>query len=306
MGDFLDKTVAEPQPVVVLNADIAGSTKLYEIHGDTAARDTVASCLALLTGVLERFGGHLVKTIGDEVMCTFGDPSRAVMAANEMQMAVRVGGEGDRFVTGPIRIKIGLHYGPGLIERGDVFGEAAILAAQLVGIAKPDQILTSGATLDALPPELRAGSRFLDRETTEGGTEELDVYELIWEVSGLTQVAGTKPPAPQVTHSRLELTYAGVCYRVDEERPLLTLGRVAGNDVVVPTDLTSRNHAEIEFRRGRFHLRDNSANGTMVVVDDGATESLRRDRLTLAGTGIICLGGAPEENADAVLRYACE
>ena len=238
--------------LVVLFADIAGSTKIYEEFGDTIARDATSACITIITDVGARLQGRLVKTIGDEAMIVFQDAVKAVMASNEMQMAVQRAGEEGSFATGPLRVKIGLHYGPGLEEETDVFGEAALVATALVNMAKPDQILTSNGTLDQVPPALRVGSRPVDRTLVDGVSSEIEVYEMIWEVSEMTQMADIRPVRARVTHTRLVLVYQGQEYEVSDDHPVLTIGRVEGNDVVVPTDLTSRKHSEIEFSRGRF------------------------------------------------------
>jgi pSer/pThr/pTyr-binding forkhead associated (FHA) protein len=161
--------------------------------------------------------------------------------------------------------------------------------------------------MEALPPELRVGSRRLDTIHVDGVPEEIVLFELIWEVSGLTQVADARPVGrPPATHTRLRVTFRGVEFEVNEQRPLLTLGRVAGNDVIIPTDLTSRSHAEIEYRRGRFHIADNSSNGTVIVPEGGSPQVLRREKAVLKGSGRISLGALPEENPEGVLQYACE
>ena len=259
--------------LVVLFADIAGSTKIYEDFGDTIARDATSACITIITDVAARLQGRLVKTIGDEAMIVFRDAVKAVMASNEMQMAVQRAGEAGNFATGPLRVKIGLHYGPGLEEKTDVFGEAALVATALVNMAKADQILTSNDTLDQVPPALRVGSRPVDRTLVDGVSSEIEVYEMIWEVSEMTQMADIRPVRARVTHTRLVLVYQGQEYEVSDAHPVLTIGRVEGNDVVVPTDLTSRKHSEIELSRGRFHLSDNSSNGTVLVTDNGSQQS---------------------------------
>ena len=292
--------------LAVLYADVAGSTKIYETHGDTLARDAMATCIEILTQVASRLDGRLVKTIGDEVMCAFKDPVKAVLASNEMQMAVQRAVEEDQFAVGELRIKIGFHYGPALEEDNDVFGEAHLVATQLVNMAKADQILTSEATLENVPPSLRVGSRVLETTLVDGVSGEVTIYELIWEVSGLTQVADVRPQRARVTHTALHLRYQGQEYVVGDEKPVLTLGRVKGNDVVVETDLTSRQHAEIEYARGRFHLSDNSSNGTVLVNEGGAQQVLRRDKATLGESGKICLGGRPEDNANGVMEFDCK
>ena len=287
--------------LVVLFADIVGSTKIYEEFGDTIARDATSMCITILTDVSTRFQGRLVKTIGDEVTCTFRDPIKAVMASNEMQMAVQqAGGEG-KFATGPLRIKVGLDYGPGLEEEHDVFGEVTLVATQLASMAKADQILTSSRTLDETPPALRVGSRLVERVSGE-----IEIYEMIWEVSEMTQMADIRPAKPRVTHTRLVLIYGGREYEVSEFNPVLTVGRVEGNDLVVATDLTSRQHSEIELSRGRFHLSDNSSNGTVLVDKNGTQQVLRRDKTALGDSGKICFGGKPDENPSGVATFTCE
>ena len=66
---------------------------------------------------------------------------------------------------------------------------------------------------------------------------------------GLTQVADTQPVAPRVEYSRLVLNFQGQECVVDADNTTVIIGRVAGNDLMVPTDLTSRQHASIEYKR---------------------------------------------------------
>ncbi len=292
--------------LVVLYADVAGSMQIYEQYGDTLARDAMATCIEVLTQVAVRLEGRLVKTIGDEVMCAFKDPVKAVLASNEMQLAVRRAGEEDRFAVGELRIKIGFHYGPALEEENDIFGVAHLVASQLVNMAKADQILTSEDTLENVPSSLRVGSRVLESTLVDGVAGEVIVYEMIWEVSDLTQVADIRPQRARVTHTELRLRYQGEEHLVGDANPVLTMGRVQGNDVVVETDMTSRQHAEIEFTRGRFHLSDNSSNGTVLVNEAGAQQVLRRDKAILGESGKICLGGRPEDNTDGVMIFECK
>ena len=79
--------------LTILFADISGSTRLYEVLGDAPARAKVATCLQLLTEITERFGGTVIKTIGDEIMCTFSSPNAAVLAATSSVTAPAFGQE---------------------------------------------------------------------------------------------------------------------------------------------------------------------------------------------------------------------
>ena len=299
-------TLVGSRPLLVLFADISGSTRLFEDHGDAVARDACAACVAVMTEVVERFDGTVVKTIGDEIMAVFDDPAKGVMASTDLQGAVRRAGEEGRFVTGELRIKVGLHFGLALEEVDDTVGEASIVAQQVIKLAKADQVLTTDATLEAIPPMLRSSSRFQDRIDSAATGETLEVHELIWEVSGLTQMANVALPGRRAEHTRLVLTRGGQSFTCDAGEPTLTIGRVQGNDVVVPGDLTSREHASVQYRRGRFYIADNSANGTLVIGEDGSTTSLRREEFALRGSGRLCVGGSPEKHPEGVSEFRCE
>ena len=71
----------KPAIIAILFADIAQSTKIYEKIGNAAAQRVVAVCLAALTDVCSLHNGTVIKTIGDEIMCTFPTAKDAVDAA---------------------------------------------------------------------------------------------------------------------------------------------------------------------------------------------------------------------------------
>jgi len=291
--------------LAVLYADVSGSTKLFEEHGDAVARADIAACLDILSGVARRLSGRVVKTIGDEVMCVFGDPAKAATAASEMQNALREAGEAGRFQTGALRIKVGWHYGPAIRREGDMVGIAPVTAQQIIAMAKADEVLTSGATLDALPKGLKAGARFIDKVDAEAFEGTLDVYEVPWDDEAeLTQMASTAG-AGVIAHSVLELEHGPDRLAASEGRPRILLGRGSDCDLVVSGQFASRHHAVIECRHRRFHVRDNSTNGTTVVMDGHEPVRLHREELMLNGAGIITLGGKPDPASEASLRYRC-
>ena len=102
--------------LAILFADISGSTRLYETLGDALARQRVADCLSLLTEAIQQRSGTVIKTIGDEVMSTFPNAEVAIQAACAMQEALA---ERAALSKTSLTIRIGLHYGPALIEAND-------------------------------------------------------------------------------------------------------------------------------------------------------------------------------------------
>jgi class 3 adenylate cyclase len=291
--------------VAVLYADVSGSTRLFEEFGDELARADIARCLTILSGVAERLGGQVVKTIGDEVMCVFPDPAKAATAASEMQNVLREAGEAGRFHTRALRVKVGWHYGHATQRGDDVVGNAPVTAQQIIRLAKADEVLTSGTTLEALPKGLKAGARLIDRIEAQAFSGAIDVYAVPWDdEEELTQMA-PGPGSRVIAHTRLELEHATNCLAMSSDRPKVLLGRGPDCDLTVQGPFASRHHATIEYRHHRFHLRDNSTNGTTVVADGHEPVRLHREELPLSDSGVIILGGTPDPASDASLRYRC-
>ena len=155
----------------IMFADVAGSTQLYEVLGDEKANATIEETLELLTNVTNAHSGTVIKTIGDEVLCTFPEPDDCANAATEMQETLE--DANDMREEGPeIKVRIGMHYGPALLEKADVFGDAVNVAARMAAQAKGGQIITTKTTIDLLDPITQASSRFVDRAPIKGKKEE--------------------------------------------------------------------------------------------------------------------------------------
>src|SRR5690606_3521013 len=88
-------------------------------------------------------GGKLIKTIGDEIMCTFPSPVQGLLASTDMQRRMK---SDMAFVQDNIGIRVGLHHGEAMVEQNDVFGDADNVAARMTAIAKRVQILATAST----------------------------------------------------------------------------------------------------------------------------------------------------------------
>ncbi|MGH8598717.1 MAG: adenylate/guanylate cyclase domain-containing protein [Gammaproteobacteria bacterium] len=293
--------------LAILFADISGSSRIYEALGDAAARAKVADCLQLLTGVVERQDGTVIKTIGDEVMCTFQSAERAVVAACEMQEVIH-NEVAEQTAEGPISvaIRVGLHYGSAILEAGDVFGDAVNVAARMGSMAKAGQIITSQTTYDELPPLLRAVSRLIDHAPVKGKKETMDIYEILWQQEDVTHMSTAAVANARLgPGARMRFSYRDTTVLVNEERTQIVIGRSKTADLAVDEALASRQHVKIEQRRGKFFLIDKSTNGTYVKF--GKSEAfLRREEMPLTGHGTISLGRSFAEDPTEVVQFSTE
>lgn len=290
----------------VLFADISGSTRLFETLGDEVARHKIAKCLEMLGEVITAHKGTIVKTIGDEVMCTFATADAAAQAACEMQAALEEAAT-EYTATGPLslRIRVGFHYGPVMLEDNDVFGDTVNVAARMAALAKAGQIITTQQTIDVLSTQNRPQSRLVDRAPVKGKKEAIDICEIVWQQEDITRFANStllSKPA----ESNMFLTYRDRSICVSAEKSSVVMGRSVNADLAVEETLASRQHAKIEYRRGKFFLIDQSTNGTYVKTDDGVESFLRREEAPIAGSGVISLGKPFKQNPSEIVRFRAE
>lgn len=287
--------------MAVLFADICDSTSLYHKLGDANARNVVNACLSTLTGVLPRFEGRAVKTIGDEVLCVFPSTDLAVLAASEMQSVTST-----LPASHPVSIHIGLHYGPVLVENDDVFGEAVNVAAYLTAVATPEQILTTEATEKCLSAALKSCVRPVFRALLKGSTNESTVYQVLWRIDGqhLTDVNVHSDKLIPADTGSLVLTLGEQIVRLDQWRPSATAGRDSDSNLVVTNKFASRRHLTVKLMRTNFYLMDHSINGTFVCLEGGQEIHVLRSELLLEGKGRIILGRSRLEDPTEIIQFA--
>jgi class 3 adenylate cyclase len=176
-GKSLISVEQTTEKLAVLFADICGSTSLYDNIGDDLARHFTANCIKTMISQISPYKGKLIKTIGDEIMCTFPNAKSALNAACAMQNAVKNSSEDSKQ---PLSIRIGFHYGVVICEADDVFGDTVNVAARVAGIAKTDQIMTTAATYAALPAPLQNQTRPFKSANLKGKQEQYEIYWVLW------------------------------------------------------------------------------------------------------------------------------
>lgn len=286
----------------ILFADISGSTALYDKLGNELARKLVANCMAVMARKMTEHQGTLIKTIGDEILCTFPDPIAAMEAACAMQNAVeneRPGG------AQPMYIRIGFHYGEVICEDGDVFGDAVNVAARVAAITRARQIMTTRAVAEVLPVKLRSKMRQILRAEFRGKQEALDVFQVSWEQDDTmsTRIGLPQFRKPGDARNELMLRYRNQVTTLNEQRKSVVLGRGDTCDIVINSSFASRQHARIEFGFNKFTIVDHSANGTYVRFGDGQVIQLSHEQIVLHKSGSISLGEPFSENPVELVEF---
>ena len=284
----------------VLFADVAGSVRLFEEVGEAQGRALVVQCLDDAVELIEQAGGTVVERVGDELMCTFGDPSAAAICACDLQRAVLPLSQA---LNGRrrLRLRIGFEYGAVAENEDGLFGSTLHIAARLVKLAKAGQALTTHATLQSIDPSKRPATRFYDRRVLRGITGEHEVHELVWK-DDATIIRPFRKSRQQAIEA-VEVAYEGETRTVDASAPCLEVGRGRGADLRVNGACVSSLHARIVWSGGRAFLDDVSSNGTYLAAPTRKPVFVHRERVALPAAGTLSLGGPASESGAATLSY---
>lgn len=262
----------------VLFADICGSTPLYADTGNQVALRLVAERLDEMSRVVVSEGGKVIRSKGDDVLCTFEDSSACLRAAT--RITHQLGALLDVRAAG--------HIGDIIEARRDLFGDAVNLAARLLALARPGEVLVSGEFHQALSSLDQKELQFFDRQVLRGITTPVDVYKVTPIDADLTYV--------KREHSASFINQVSIQPKFQNQRRIIAdadgpclLGRSTSCDIVVPERCVSRTHAVIEARGDKISITDKSSLGTWVRADTGEI-LLRRESQFLTGRGTISLG----------------
>jgi adenylate cyclase len=298
--------MSQTRPQTILFADVSGSTRLFETKGDVEARRLIAAVLDALSIVCVGHGGRVIKTIGDEIMCTLPTAMAGLLAACDMQRKMS---RDINFVRENLAVRIGFHHGNALDENGDVFGDAVNVAARMTSLAKREQIVSTASTVNGLTGTRLPETRSLGRARVSGKLLPIEIVDVVWQedTSGMTMVQsairmGDAAPAG----AKLTLRHRGKLIELTENSEPFMMGREVSNNLVVEADWVSRTHAQIEYKRGHFMITDRSTNATYVCIGQDPELRLHRDEVHLRKSGSISMGQAASANTHDLIHFSAE
>jgi len=139
----------------ILFTDIVDSTAIAERIGDGAWRELLAQHNERVRWELDRFRGREVATTGDGFLATFDGAERAVHCARAICSAAQEIG---------LMVRAGIHTGEVEVVPDNLRGLAVHVAARILALAGPGEVIVSWTTRDLL-----AGSAFsfVDRGSHE-------------------------------------------------------------------------------------------------------------------------------------------
>lgn len=277
-------TLPETDKMAIIFADLSGSSILYRQLGDATAKECIDHLLDTLVTLAQHYGGQLIKSIGDEIMLCFASAENAGISSVKIQ---------ERAASLGFAMRIGVSYGPVVVDSNDVFGDTVNQAAFLTQMALAEQIVLAQQTVECLPAYLRSSCQPFDQVIIKGGARKTQVFRLNWqaEQQALDATRVNQQPVDSQRTPKLALEVDGKTCEITIRTPSFHLGRDAQKvDLAVQAREASRDHCHLLFHRGKYVLVDHSTNGTYIHTQGQPEAYIRRESTPLLGSGQISLG----------------
>jgi class 3 adenylate cyclase len=141
IGGQRARRTVEPERVLatLLFTDIVGSTERAQRLGDASWRALLGEHDALVRRELGAHRGRETNTTGDGFLARFESPAGAVRCARAIRDGVRQLG---------LEIRAGVHTGECEVKGSDLAGIALHVAARIVAVAEPSEIIVSQTVKD--------------------------------------------------------------------------------------------------------------------------------------------------------------
>ena len=135
----------------VMIADVVDYSRLMSCSEDETHARLAGHAHELIEPTIARYGGRLVRRMGDGLLVEFGSAVEAVRCGLDIQrgLATRQASENDR-----IRLRIGINTGDVQVDRRDIYGNSVNIAARLEALAAPGAVCVRQSIYDqtrALP-----------------------------------------------------------------------------------------------------------------------------------------------------------
>jgi adenylate cyclase len=148
----------------IVFTDIVGFTALTDMHGDDVALALLERQERMVRAALPSTS-RVVKELGDGLLLWFDDPSEAIDTCLRLQrdfdfvseaadVAAHQPARGADAIADvndvPLWVRMGVHWGCPRRRGDDIVGRDVNLAARIVDLAGPGEVLCSEATADAI------------------------------------------------------------------------------------------------------------------------------------------------------------
>ena len=181
----------------IVFTDIVGFTALTDMHGDDVALALLERQERMVRAALPT-AARVVKELGDGLLLWFDDPCEAIDTCLRLQRELDLLNDDTMPDTLsnpdggiPLWVRIGVHWGCPRRRGDDIVGRDVNLAARIVDLAGPGEVLCSEATASVVGARPGVGFEPLGPVFVRGITEPVPIMRVLAAADGDC----TAPPA---------------------------------------------------------------------------------------------------------------
>jgi len=270
----------------ILSADVAGYSRLMEADESGTLAALKRFRAELIDPAIARYGGRIVGTAGDGLLCEFPSVVDAVQCAVDIQQATPAHNANlpeDR----RMQLRIGVNLGDVLVEGDDIFGDGVNVAARLEALATPGTVLVSGTVQEQAAGKLPYAFEDLGERSVKNIARPVRVWQVGARVpTGSTPANASAGPASGVAPAERPtiavLPFANMSG--DPEQEYFADGIT--EDII--TELSRFQSFLVMARHSSFHYKGKSPKisdvarelGTAFVIEGSVRKSGNRIRIT--------------------------
>lgn len=170
----------ETRTITIMLTDIKGFTSKTAGFSRAETQELLSKHRELVLPVIIKFGGRLVKTIGDAFLAAFNSPTDAVICGVEIQLVLKNHNAG-KPQDEKIEIRIAINAGEVAIhDDGDIYGDAVNITSRLESIAEAGEVFFTEAVYLAMNKKEVPSSEIGYRQF-KGIAEKIKVYRVLRE-----------------------------------------------------------------------------------------------------------------------------
>ncbi|MBF0521142.1 MAG: adenylate/guanylate cyclase domain-containing protein, partial [Nitrospirae bacterium] len=227
--------------IAVMFTDLKGSTSLADLEGDISARILLQKNKDIITPIVIKNNGVLVKTMGDGSLSYFTNSNDALASAiqiiGDAALANKNIKPGHR-----LNFRIGIHKGKCIVEKNDIFGDVVNVASRFEKLAVPGEIALSENAYISLCPELQLRCKLDTITSIDGKKAPFKLYRCDTGVLNESEKKCIKTDYIPYSLLKDKLNPQEVFSITTGE---LIIGRSNKCDIVLKEEYISRQHAKI-------------------------------------------------------------
>ena len=156
----IEQVAARRRLMAVMLADVVDYSRMMSRSEDATHARFASHARELIEPTIDRYGGQLVRSMGDGLLVEFVSAVDALRCALDIRrgLAARQANEPDR-----IQLRIGINTGDVLVDERDIYGNSINIAARLEALLRRERYASARAstTRPALSPSsfLRTAAR---------------------------------------------------------------------------------------------------------------------------------------------------